>query len=592
MQFNAIPTSTLWEILRQHIIVLGKTGSGKSSTLRLLVEFLLQHKKRVCIIDKKGDWWGLKSGADGKSEGFEMIAFGDFKEKKAQDVPINAQSGKYVAELITSGNRPCMIGLRGWMPGDVRQFWVDFASTVFNAQSGELYLIVSECHNFAPKGRVEDPQIGKCIYWMNTLAAEGRGIGLNLLLDSQRPQKVHNDTLTSCETLVAMRMNHAADRKAIKEWIDGCGDAAKAKDLLDTMAQMKRGEGWVWSPECGFGPERVEFPLFETFDSFAPPQLQKKVTGAGWSQVNLDDVRTKLAKVIEEAKSNDPAELKREVQTLKLEIHQLKAAKPQVAAIKAEIKEVSVFTPEDKKLLKDTADHLDKEWKEVTGKISEFNAFSQKLRDSFNRLETRSLSAQTHQSGRTPLSVQSPRAVIHRPVPDISRTHALDAVGYANGDFKPDKCQRAVLNTLDQFHDGMFLNKIALLAGYSICNGFKTELSGLRTAGCITGGNTELMRITEDGRKFTEYNPLPEPGEERIKFFRNHKAFDKCQRAVVDVLSDLTLWQEGLPIDELANASGYAVCNGFKTELSGLRTAGVIIGGNTEKMRLNPEMYE
>lgn len=588
MKFNAIPTSTLWEILRQHIIVLGKTGSGKSSTLRLLVEFLLQHKKRVCIIDKKGDWWGLKSGADGKSEGFEMIAFGDFKEKKAQDVPINAQSGKYVAELITSGNRPCMIGLRGWMPGDVRQFWVDFASTVFNAQSGELYLIVSECHNFAPKGRVEDPQIGKCIYWMNTLAAEGRGIGLNLLLDSQRPQKVHNDTLTSCETLVAMRMNHAADRKAIKEWIDGCGDAAKAKDLLDTMAQMKRGEGWVWSPECGFGPERVEFPLFETFDSFAPPQLQKKVTGAGWSQVNLDDVRTKLAKVIEEAKSNDPAELKREVQTLKLEIHQLKAEKPQVAAIKAEIKEVSVFTPEDKKLLKDTADHLDKEWKEVTGKISEFNAFSQKLRDSFNRLETRSLSAQTHQSGRTPLSVQSPRAVIHRPVPPIKTS----SEAAANGEFAPSKCQRGVLTVLNQFPDGCTINKIALLACYKVSGGFKTELSGLRTAGCITGDNTRIMEITECGQQFAENRPLPEPGDARIQFFRDHPAFSKAQRMVIEALAMPDNRSDGLSIDTLASVTNYLVSGGFKTELSGLRTTGVIIGGNTEKMRLNPEMYE
>jgi hypothetical protein len=51
-------------------------------------------KKRVCIIDPKGDWWGLKASADGKGAGFPVIAFGDFKNAEASDVPINAQSGR------------------------------------------------------------------------------------------------------------------------------------------------------------------------------------------------------------------------------------------------------------------------------------------------------------------------------------------------------------------------------------------------------------------------------------------------------------------------------------------------------------------
>ena len=55
--------------LAQHLAVLGKTGSGKSSVLRLLVEGLLSVGKPVCIIDPKGDWWGLKSSSSGKSPG-------------------------------------------------------------------------------------------------------------------------------------------------------------------------------------------------------------------------------------------------------------------------------------------------------------------------------------------------------------------------------------------------------------------------------------------------------------------------------------------------------------------------------------------
>jgi hypothetical protein len=318
------------EILQQHFVALGKTGSGKSSVLRYLVEHLLSEKKRVFIIDPKGDWWGLKSGADGRSAGFPVILFGDFKEAKASDIPINSRSGAHIAELITSGNRPCVIGFRGWKPSDMRQFWIDFASTLFNQNTGELYGIIDEVHNFAPKGKILDPKAGEMLHWSNRLLSEGRGLGLVFGIASQRPQKVHNDTLTCCETLIAMKVNHASDRQAVKEWIDGCGDKEQGKIVLDNLASLAKGEAFVWCPEIGFGPERKKFPLFKTFNSFAPPQLQEKIHTKDWASVDLDKVKEKLAVVIEEAKANDPKELKltlrekdKEINALKDHIHEL-----------------------------------------------------------------------------------------------------------------------------------------------------------------------------------------------------------------------------------------------------------------------------
>ena len=40
-------------VLEQNIIALGKTGSGKSSALRVLVEYMLEQAKPLCIIDPK-----------------------------------------------------------------------------------------------------------------------------------------------------------------------------------------------------------------------------------------------------------------------------------------------------------------------------------------------------------------------------------------------------------------------------------------------------------------------------------------------------------------------------------------------------------
>lgn len=339
-------------VLNAHCAVLGKTGAGKSSLLRVIVEDLLRRGKRVCVIDPKGDWFGLKLSADGKSPGYPVITFGDFVEEKAADVPINEHSGKHVAELISSGNRPCVIGFRGWMPGKMTQFWIDFASTLFNAKSGELYLVIDECHNFMPKGKVLDPQAGKCLHWSNRIMSEARGLGIVALIASQRPQKVHNDSLTCCETLFAMRVVHSADRSAVEDWIDGCGDPAHGKEVLLSVASLKRGEAFVWSPENNFGPKRVQFQLFSTFDSFAPPQLQKKISAAGWAGVDLDAVKEKLAKVIEEQKANDPAALKKEIQRLKGEL----AAKPQAApAAPLPPKEIPAVSDDDMETVKNAA---------------------------------------------------------------------------------------------------------------------------------------------------------------------------------------------------------------------------------------------
>jgi hypothetical protein len=426
------------KILSQHLVVLGKTGAGKSSALRHVVEHLLSRKKRVCVVDPKGDWWGLKSSSDGKGAGFPVIMFGDFKEPKAADVPVNEFSGRHVAELIASGNRPAVVGFRGWQTGRMVKFWIDFASTVFNSNAGELYLVVDEVHHFAPKGKIHDPQAGLCLHWTNRLMNEGRGIGLVNLIASQRPQKVHNDTLTACETLVAMRVIHKADRDAVEDWIKGCGDQALGREVLNSLAGMSRGEAFVWSPEEQFGPERLAFPMFSTFDSFAPPQLQRKVSEKDWAGVDLTEVRAKLAAVIEEAKANDPKELQRENARLAKELAAARKNLPRAvaeAATRVETKiervEVPVFS-----------EKIIGEFKEVIGHVEGWIDMARELA---NRVEGAVEDARQLVASQTPTTVQKRTPDPARPL----KTHAPAklAAGDVHSHFLNRK-QQAILDTL------------------------------------------------------------------------------------------------------------------------------------------------
>jgi uncharacterized protein len=309
--------------LAQHLIALGKTGAGKSSKMRLIVEALLDDRKPVTIIDPKGDWWGIKSSADGKKAGFPVVIFGG----EHADVPLNAHTGAQVAELVATGNRPSLIDLGGWMVGERTRFFIDFASSLFRHTRGARYLVIDEVHNFAPQGKVLDVDAGKCLHWANRLASEGRGKGVTLIAASQRPQKVHKDFLTSCETLVAGRVIHKLDRDAIKDWIDGCADPEKGKQVLAELATMQRSEAWVWSPEIEFGPARIAFPMFKTYDSFRP-QEHRAGPLEGWAEVNLEEVKSKLGAVIQEAKANDPSELKKRIAELEKDLRKRPATGP------------------------------------------------------------------------------------------------------------------------------------------------------------------------------------------------------------------------------------------------------------------------
>jgi len=550
-------------VLNQHLVVLGKTGAGKSSALRYIVEHLLDQGKRVCILDPKGDWWGLKASEDGKRAGYPVIAFGDFKEPKASDVPINQYSGAHIAELIATGNRPCIIGFRGWMTAHMVQFWINFASGIFNANSGELFLVGDEFHNFAPKGRIMDPQAGKCLHWSNRLLSEGRGLGIVCLLASQRPQKVHNDTLTSCETLVAMRVIHAADRNAVEEWIDGCGDKEHGKEVLNSLANMARGEAHVWSPEAGFGPKRVSFPMFKTFDSFAPPQMQKRVSTASWADVDLSVVKEKLASVIEEAKANDPEELKKRIRQLEAEVK--KSTKVETQEVIREVVPQWVAEAFD--------GIRSKVREQLTGVGNAIDEATNHFRYKLKNLSPRESKGTKIGGGKTsaerPLTARTPAA--------RDNNHSLD------------KCQTAILGVLKQFSEGCEIGKLALLSGYKVSGGFRNALSALRTSGLMEGDNIGTMRATDQGMKAADGLPDLPTGEALREYWLSNRNFGACEKAVLRVLIDS--YPAGAVIETLAESAGYEVSGGFRNALSALRTAGVIVGRNTEAMKASPDLF-
>lgn len=543
--------------LEQHVAVLGKTGSGKSSVLRGIVEGLLDKGKPVCLIDPKGDWWGLKSSADGKHAGYPVVIFGG----DHADVPINEHSGQHVAELVATGNRPAVIDLGTWMVGERTRFFIAFAATLFRHTRGMRWLVIDEVHNFAPQGKVLDVDAGKMLHWANRLASEGRGKGLQILAASQRPQKVHKDLLDSCETLVAMRAVHPRARAAIKEWLDGAGDPAHAAEIMGGLANMPRGTGWVWSPEIGFGPQKIAFPMFRTFDSFRPrPEGEAKLKG--WAEVDLEEVKAKLAAVVKDAEENDPKTLRAELASLRTENERLRGAQEDItldpkAIDAAHERGRSIGWNEALDAMQKTADRFVTLSHDVAEQANAFKA----------DLDVR--------------KVSPPKAA-----PQVPAAATTTPAGAAPGTTL-QKAERLILTALAQYPGGRTKVQVAVITGYAVDGGgFKNALGALRTAGRIEGG-AERLTITHAGAEaLGSYTALP-CGAQLLAHW--YAQVGRAERKALEALVEV--YPKTLSKAQVAARAGYDVNGGgFKNALGRLRTLELVKG--RAEMKASSDLFD
>ena len=564
--------------LAQHVIALGKTRSGKSSKMRLLVESKLDQHIPVCTIDVKGDWWGLKSSADGKSAGYPIIIFGSEYARYA-DIRINAHSGGEIGRLVATGNRSCLIDLKGMKVSDRNKFFVGFAEAYFRHAAGERVLMIDEVHNFAPQGKMLSFEATESLHWANRLITEGAGMGITIFSASQRPQKVHKDFVSSNETLIACRVIHKRDRDADKDWVDACGDPDVAKEMLASLAGMPRTDAWVYSPEADFGPKQITFPMFATYDSFAP-QGTSKAKLKGWADVDLEAVQAQIAKTVEEHKANDPKELKIEIARLKAEL----AKKP-----KAQTETVTVTRADPAKIAAAEARGYERGFKAgnaiypafvtavdkigvqmISASLGLQKAMEQaradlaeRQRKAYDKIPATTESGSPTSPGKFDVDTptRAPAAVARKPSP----------VGNGDGTKLP-KAERSILTALAQVGDAT-KNKIAVLTGYAVSGGgFNNALGALRRTGSISDRG-DLICITDVGLEaLGQWIPLP-TGDDLRRHWMGQ--LPKAERSILEHLCGV--YPDSMDKPTLAVRAGYeAGGGGFNNALGKLRTLELI----------------
>jgi len=301
--------------LDSHIGLLGKTGSGKSNAAVVTVERLIRAKHRVCIIDPTDRYWGLRLMPDGKTpSGLEPVIFGGAHA----DLPLSAAHGAAVAEIAGTTTTPIILSTRLMTVGERTRFFTDFAETLLRKNDGPLHVVIDEAHLFMPQaGARVGGEAPKMLHAGNNLVSLGRGIGLRIMLLSQRPAKLHKDSLTQIETLIAFRLIAPQDRSAIREWVKEWADEQTGTAMMSSLPSLPTGSAWLWAPELNV-LRQVDFPLASTFDSGKPQKPGSK--SPDLKPIDLAAVRGKLETVAKEAIENDPRRLKARIAELEKQL--------------------------------------------------------------------------------------------------------------------------------------------------------------------------------------------------------------------------------------------------------------------------------
>ncbi|GAB7011655.1 ATP-binding protein [Halorubrum trueperi] len=248
-------TLPVQELLTGRGFVSGKSGSGKSNTVSVICEELLEANFTLLIIDTEGEYFGLK-------EEYELLHVGgdDFAE-----VQVGPEHADKIAEIALEKNVPVILDVSGYDDTETSEELitrvVDELYTREKRVRKPFLLVVEEMQEYLPQ-QGGSGELGELL---ERVAKRGRKRGLGMCGVSQRPSSVDKDYITQCDWMVWHKFTWESDLKVVSNVI--------GKDRADECENFDPGEAYMmtdWDDTI----ERVKFRRKSTFDAGATPGLE------------------------------------------------------------------------------------------------------------------------------------------------------------------------------------------------------------------------------------------------------------------------------------------------------------------------------
>ncbi len=321
------------------IFITGKSGSGKSYSMGVLIEEFLKKGIPVVILDRHGEYGSLKVAAEDAGEGESefvdsIIEFSDLKKNKGGDIDI-----EYLFSLkptdIVAPNLCTVVNLNGLALEVQESIAGKLLKKLYEASTTRsippFYLFLDEAHLFAGKKQTETCEVVKLF------AQEGRKFGANIIIGTQRPQLLDTTIRAQAGTWVVHNLSDirdigitissaedlSNDNKSDISGLDKgqaiiCGEAVKGIPLFVKIRKRRTRHGGV-----SFNP--LDFLSGQTVEEL---QKRKQRLLGGKSADELETGKSIYQEMMEPKTSADYleeiAELKVRIRELEDEVSRLK----------------------------------------------------------------------------------------------------------------------------------------------------------------------------------------------------------------------------------------------------------------------------
>jgi hypothetical protein len=542
--------------------IIAKKGAGKSYCASVQAEEMLKARQQIVVLDPTGAWFGIRSSADGKSDGFPVHVIGG----EHADVPLEDSAGEIVAEAIIENRFSAIIDLNMLRKAQLRRFVTPFLETLYRLNREPLHLFVDEADDIAPQKPFGDE--AAMLGALEDVVKRGRRKGIGCTLITQRPADLAKQVLTQCDALMSLRLSHPRDIDAIEEWVNVHADQKQAKEMIDSLPSLPTGTGWFWCPLWDIF-KKIGIRERTTFDSSATPKVGEKArTPKRLAEVDKQMLGEKIAASVQRVKENDPKELRRRLVAAELQL--------KVQAV-PEIKEKIV----DRPVLKDEQiRQLDSIVAKLDAKSGDLIAFGEVL--SRRATEIRASLAMAKQS--------PPPITRHAPPPARSLPTMRPSVTAPAGSGSVEVGKsglRRILIALAQ-RNGLTNGQIGVRAGLSSTTGtFSTYMSRARSNGWITDQGDRRF-ITDAGMAVIgDYDPLP-TGRALLDHWLRELGSSGASR-ILNALAGA--YPDSMSNEQVGIASGLSHTTGtFSTYMSRLRTLELIEGRGD--VRASAELFD
>ncbi|MGH2496543.1 MAG: helicase HerA domain-containing protein [Ktedonobacteraceae bacterium] len=206
------------------ITILGRKGTGKSTTLAVFAEELLKQHVPLVIVDPQGEYYSL-------AQQFDIIVAGRAAHAL---VSLDPEKAGALAEFSLTHNVPVVLSLPRYSAQERFTLLRCFFERLWTLEEDlrkPYFVLMEEAHTYLP-------QVGTTpvFHILSDIFLLGRKLGLGTIMATQRSQKIHKDTISQSEIYLLHKVTHPKDVEVYEELIP-----LSAKEVRAMIARLRKG---------------------------------------------------------------------------------------------------------------------------------------------------------------------------------------------------------------------------------------------------------------------------------------------------------------------------------------------------------------